>query len=97
MTTQFFAGAAVVSLLVIALFFVRFWQRTHDRLFLFFAAAFLVLMVERLVRAFMVIDDEWGPYVYCLRLLGFLFIIWAIVDKNRQTRLTQPRGNLMKD
>jgi hypothetical protein len=81
---EYFAGAASISLLVIALFFLRFWKRTHDRLFLFFAAAFFILMVERIVRALMTVDNEWAPYVYSIRLAGFVLIIVGVVDKNRR-------------
>ena len=84
MLNQFLAGAATISFLVIALFFLRFWKRTHDRLFLFFAGAFLVLMAERIIRAMMPVETEWAPYVYSVRLFAFVLIIWAIVDKNRR-------------
>lgn len=82
---QFLAGAAVISLLVIAMFFLRFWQRTRDRLFLFFSGAFLILMMERIIRATMEVETEWAPYVYTVRLAAFVLIIVAIVDKNRRT------------
>lgn len=85
MLNQFLAGAAIVSLLVIAMFFLRFWKRTHDRLFLFFAGAFLILMVERIIRASMAVETEWAPYVYTVRLAAFILIIVAVVDKNRRT------------
>lgn len=85
MLNQFFAGAATISLLVIALFFLRFWKRTQDRLFLFFAGAFVFLMLERIVRAVMTVETEWAPYVYTIRLLAFVLIIVAVVDKNRRS------------
>ena len=85
MLNPFLAGAATISLLVIALFFLRFWQRTHDRLFLFFAGAFSIMMIERIVRAIMGVENEWAPYVYLIRLTGFILIIIAIVDKNRRS------------
>lgn len=84
MLNQFLAGAATVSLLVIAMFFLRFWKKTHDRLFLFFAGSFGFLMIERIVRACMRVETEWAPYVYTLRLIAFVLIIVAIVDKNRR-------------
>jgi hypothetical protein len=84
MLNQFLAGAATISLLVIAMFFLRFWRRTHDRLFLFFAGAFLILMVERIIRAGMPIETEWAPYVYMVRLAAFILIIIGVVDKNRR-------------
>jgi hypothetical protein len=84
MLNQFLAGAAIISLLVIALFFIRFWKKTHDRLFLFFASAFFVLMSERIVRALMPVETEWAPYVYTVRLVAFVLIIVGVVDKNRR-------------
>lgn len=85
MLNQFLAGAATVSLLVIAMFFIRFWKRTRDRLFLFFTGAFGFLMIERIVRASMSVETEWAPYVYTIRLIAFVLIIIAIVDKNRRS------------
>jgi len=85
MLNAFLAGAATVSLLVIALFFLRFWKKTRDRLFLYFSAAFVILMVERLIRAAMIVENEWTPYVYLVRLAAFVLIILAIVDKNRRS------------
>ena len=85
MLNQFFNGAATISLLVISWFFLRFWKKTRERLFLYFASAFTILMVERIVRAAMVVDTEWAPYVYLLRLAAFVTIIAAVVDKNRRS------------
>lgn len=82
---QYLAGAATISLLVIAMFFLRFWKRTQDRLFLFFSGAFLFLMTERIVRAAMTVENEWAPYVYTIRLAAFVLIIVAVVDKNRRS------------
>ena len=70
--------------LTIALFFLRFWRSTRDRLFLFFAAAFLVLMSERLIRELLEIRTEWAPLVYSLRLVAFALILIAVADKNRR-------------
>ncbi|OYW30169.1 MAG: hypothetical protein B7Z47_03915 [Chthoniobacter sp. 12-60-6] len=85
MLNSFFAGAAIVSLLVIVLFFLRFWKRTRDRLFLFFAGAFAFMILERVVRAVMPVETEWAPYVYSMRLAAFVLIIVAVVDKNRRS------------
>lgn len=41
------AGAIMVSAWAIAVFFLRFWRKSSDRLFAFFAAAFLLLGIER--------------------------------------------------
>lgn len=84
MLNQYLSGAATVSLLVIVMFFLRFWKRTHDRLFLFFAGSFGFLMIERIVRACMRVETEWAPYVYTIRLAAFVLIIVAVIDKNRR-------------
>ena len=73
----------MVAALVIALFFVRYWQQTRDRLFLIFAAGFLTFAVSRLILAFLDEDDEGRVFVYTLRLLAFALILAAIIDKNR--------------
>jgi hypothetical protein len=85
MLNSFFAGAATISLLVVALFFLRFWKKTRDPLFLYFAGSFAFLMFERIVRAAMAVETEWAPYVYSLRLTAFVLIIVGIVGKNRRS------------
>ena len=66
------------------LFFLRFWATTRDRLFLLFAAAFGCLAIQRVALALTktVVEDQ-SP-LYLLRLLAFIIIIFAIVDKNRR-------------
>jgi hypothetical protein len=80
---DFLAGAACLSFLVIVLFFLRFWQRTRDSLFLFFAGGFSMFMVERIVRTQMPLESDWAPYVYLIRLSGFVLIVLGILGKNR--------------
>lgn len=70
--------------LVIALFFVRFWRSSRDRLFLFFSIAFGLLLSERIVRIAFAVESEWIPAAYLFRLLSFGMIIYAIIDKNRR-------------
>ena len=79
---DFLAGAAALGYAVAAMFFLRFWRRTRDRLFLAFAAAFALLACNQLLAALLEAGDERTPFVYSLRVLGFLLILWAIVDKN---------------
>jgi hypothetical protein len=66
-----------------ALFFFGFWQDTRDRLFLLFACAFSLLALSWVLLAFVNPTDETRPYVYALRLVAFVLIIVATVDKNR--------------
>jgi Family of unknown function (DUF5985) len=82
-SADFVSGATMAASLVIALFFLRYWRQTRDRLFLGFALGFGVFAVSRLILAFLDEDDEGRIFVYGLRLLAFLLILAAIVDKNR--------------
>ena len=79
----FLHGGTAVNCAVIGLFFLRFWSRSRDRLFLSFACAFLILGVERTVLGVWPYMTEGREYVYLLRLLAFCLIIYGIVDKNR--------------
>ena len=87
---DFLAGAVTLGYLVAAMFFLRFWRKTSERLFISFAAAFALLAVNQVLAALLEYGDERTPYVYSLRVLGFLLILWAIVDKNL---LRRPPGS----
>lgn len=81
--TAFVSGVVFAGYCVGALFFLRFWRDTRDRLFLLFSIAFWILAAQRLALAMMDAADENRPYLYVARLIAFSIIIWAIVDKNR--------------
>ena len=78
----FVSGLLTAGYAVAALFFLRFWRETRDRLFGFFATSFLILSVQRVLITF----TAWGDVVYVLRLFAYALIIVAIVDKNRAAR-----------
>ncbi len=80
----FLNGAATMGFFVVTAFFVRFWRETGDRLFFFFAAAFAAMAVNRAMLLFLGIGREHQPYLYVIRLLAFVLIAWAVVDKNRR-------------
>lgn len=82
MTVAFVSGALCLGYLVAGLFFLRFWRETHDRLFLFFATSFVVLVLQRIT---LLAVPTWPALElpsYGLRLLAYLLILAAIVDKN---------------
>ena len=81
---QLILGMLVMAAAVAGTFFLRFWRRTRDRLFASFAAAFYLLGVNWLLLAIYA-ADEIHSAVYGIRLLAFVLIIVAIVDKNRST------------
>ena len=85
------AGAVVMGCLVVALLFLRSWRRTRDRLFLMFALAFAVLAVQRAIVADAVGSAEDAQaHFYILRLIAFLLILAAILDKNRASTPPSP-------
>jgi hypothetical protein len=77
-------GAIAMASFVAALFFLRFWRDTDDRLFASFAAAFFLLGVTRIGLALSRTHLEGHTYWYWVRLAAFLLILLAIVDKNRR-------------
>lgn len=81
--THLMAGAIAMGYLVAGLFFLKFWRGVRDRLFLLFAVAFGMLAVQRVALALVADTPEAALPLYGLRLLAFLIIIIAIVDKNR--------------
>lgn len=80
----FLSGAICLADLAVALLFIRFWRRTRDRLFAWFAAAFGVLVGERLL-LFSFSAGDIHPMIYTVRLLAFLLIIGAVIDRNRRS------------
>ena len=78
----FLAGALTLAYVVASVYFVHFWKRTADRLFLAFAAAFALLALNQVTVFVLGVADERYNYAYILRVLGFILILAAIVDKN---------------
>ena len=76
-------GAIVMATMTAALFFLRFWRTTHDRFFLFFALAFFIDGLDRLLLAPASPSTEDAPEYYLVRLLAYGLILFAIWDKNR--------------
>jgi hypothetical protein len=79
-------GLLVCGCYVAGLFFYRFWRRTRDRFFLFFALGFWGLGCNWLGLALTPVEDETRTYFYLLRLAGFGLILLAIVDKNKPVK-----------
>lgn len=82
---QLMSGAIVTGYLVAGLFFLRYWRQSRDRLFAIFAAAFWLLAVQRLALALTTQYFEDVTWLYGVRLLAFVLILLAIIDKNRAT------------
>ena len=83
--TLFLSGAVVAGCLLAALFFLRFWKRTRDGLFLAFASAFFLLGFGQALLALANVPDEERSWLYLIRLLAFALILAAIIRKNRRS------------
>ena len=81
---QFLMGAIAMASAVVALFFLRFWRETGDRLFAIFSAAFLLLGITRLGLTLSRDLSEGHTLWYWVRFAAFALILIAIADKNRR-------------
>ena len=85
-TIYFISGAVAFGYLLAAMFFLRFWKRTADVLFLSFAVAFALLSVGKIVVASANMYAEDSSAAYLVRLAAFAIIILAVWRKNRPSR-----------
>jgi hypothetical protein len=79
---NFLGGAIVFGYALIGLYFLKFWNRTRDAFFGYFAFAFFVLGIGRIIEAIVRTNEAEAPLVYLFRLLAFVIIIFAIMHKN---------------
>lgn len=82
--TDFLSGAITFGFLVVGLFFLRFWRRTGDRLFLAFAIAFWLLSLNQALLVFTDMPVEERSWLYLLRLAAFALILGSVWAKNRR-------------
>ncbi len=87
---DFLTGLITMGYLASALFFLKFWIRTADRLFLAFFVAFLLFATEQSLLVWSRAVREEQTWFYLLRLCGFLLIIAAVVDKNKKSNPLPP-------
>ena len=78
----FLLGRISMGSAVAALLFLRFWKNSRDRLFLLFALAFGLEAVNRALYAYNGVRNEDEPLYFGLRLVSYLLILYAILDKN---------------
>ena len=85
---QMIAGMLVMGYLVATAFFAAYYRSTRDRLFAFFAMSFFLLAAERFGESGEYTGSNTGfeeghPGFYIIRLIAFILILVAILDKNR--------------
>jgi Family of unknown function (DUF5985) len=79
-------GVLAMASLIAALFFLRYWRATRERLFAFFALAFVGLATNWTVLAIVdhPVDEARQAHAYIIRLVAFVILIIGIIDKNRR-------------
>ncbi len=84
MLFDFLSGAVTMGFVVAGLFFLRFWRRTGERLFIAFALAFWLLGLGQALLSFADIPVEERSWLYLLRLAAFSLILVSVWSKNRR-------------
>ena len=83
---QFLSGMIFAGQLVAALFFIRFWRRTGDILFVAFGLSFVFFAVSQGASLLSDAPREDRAWIYIFRLAGFALLLGAIVWKNMDRR-----------
>ena len=84
MLLPFLSGMVVMGFSLAGLFFLRFWMKTHDELFLAFTLAFWLLGLGQALLSFSDVPVEERSWLYLIRLAAFMLILGAIWRKNRR-------------
>ena len=82
---QFLWGALTMANIAVAMFFLRYWRTSGDRLFAYFGVAFAIMALNWVGLASVDPSVELRHTVYLLRLAAFVLIIIGIIDKNRRS------------
>jgi len=79
---DFTSGLIAMTFIVACVFFLRFWRRTRDELFLAFALAFFLLALNQALTSVLGQLFEEQSWIYLLRLAAFFVLILAILRKH---------------
>lgn len=83
MIAAMMAGSSITLACIVALLFLRAYRSTADRLFVYFAVAFVVLALQYVLTASLssAVAD---PLAYVLRVAAFGTILAGVFDRNRR-------------
>ncbi len=82
----FMGGLSVAGYAIAGVFFLSFWRKTRDSLFMVFALAFGLMTLNQAVPVILGIPREEQGGIYLLRAAAFILIIVAILAKNLSKR-----------
>lgn len=83
---NFISGMIAMGYFLAGLFFLKFWMRSRDILFVIFAVAFWLLAAAQTLLPPLELPREEQGWVFLLRLAAFALIVIAIVQKNMARR-----------
>ena len=78
----FLSGVVTLGYMIAGAWFLKFWKRTGDRLFVSFALAFWLFALNQIVSVMLGSGDREIQFEYILRVLGFVLILIGIARKN---------------
>jgi hypothetical protein len=78
---EFVSGVIACGYLAVAGVFLILWRRRADPLFRAFAIAFLLFALNQVFTAVLVTRTEPTSLIYALRILGFVIIFGALLDR----------------
>ena len=93
----FLSGVCMATFAASGLFFFKSWLASRDFFYFYFAIACGLFSFERIV--LMVVHDhdhlsgvhaesDQASWIYLIRLIGFLIILFAIIGKNRRAKIS---------
>lgn len=85
MVEGFLVGVIATSSVMAGVFFLKFWKRTRDFLFLAFAIAFIIEGLDRACVLMVERPNEGKPWMYLVNLFASGLILVAILKKNYGT------------
>jgi len=86
MLEGYLLGIIVACTFVSAAFFFKFWRQTRDPLFMGFSVAFFIEACNRTGFLFVDSPADGNAFIYTIRLISYLVILFAIANKNRRSR-----------
>ncbi len=78
----FLLGVVATLYAISGLFFLKFWRRTRDSLFLAFGASFLIQGINSASRALMPEPNQGSLGSFVIGLAASLLLVIAIIRKN---------------
>ncbi|HEY7097388.1 MAG TPA: DUF5985 family protein [Terriglobales bacterium] len=82
MIEAFLLGVIATASLTAGMFFLKFWKKTHDTVFLAFVVYFLTEGGIRVAHLFFAHPNEASPWIYVIRLMALMIILAAVFRKN---------------